>query len=165
MANTLARITGVKARDRFRLAVTWDDGKKATADLTGLVHRSGHFKVFVEHPEAFRKVRPVEWGSGIEWENGLDFSSESLRMIADEQKPMRPKDFKDTIERLDLNYDEVANILGCSVKTIRNYRTTGFSEELPQPWAATLRRCETDKTFFAAVYKPVAKQPRGRPKA
>jgi hypothetical protein len=44
----------------------WADGTKERVDLTGLIYRSRHFRRFLDHHAAFRKVRVADFGGGIE---------------------------------------------------------------------------------------------------
>jgi hypothetical protein len=74
------------AKAPWTLNVVWADGEKSRVDLTGLIHRSRHFRAFLDDPAGFRRVGVTEWGSGIEWENGLDYSADTLRIVADEQR-------------------------------------------------------------------------------
>jgi hypothetical protein len=70
----------------------WADGTKERVDLTGLIYRSRHFRRFLDHPTAFRKVRVADFGGGIEWENGLDYGADTLKTMADEQRPVSGSD-------------------------------------------------------------------------
>src|SRR5258708_13297552 len=74
------------------LIAAWANGSKDRVDLTGLIHRSRHFRVFLDQAAAFRKVRVADFGGGIEWENGLDYGADTLKMMADEQRPMTGAD-------------------------------------------------------------------------
>ena len=104
--DTLPRIKSVTARAPWTLHVTWVDRKKDQIDLTGLIHRSRHFRVFLNKPAAFRKIRVADFGGGIEWENGLDYGADTLKMMADEQRPISGADLvaaaghspRDTVE-------------------------------------------------------------------
>lgn len=160
----LPRLKSVKAAKAqpFVLNTTWDDGTKATIDLTGLVHSFKPFQVFIDDPKSFATVQMVDWGSGIEWSNGLDYSAHSLRLIADEQRAMTGKEFEAIWKTLGVNAEELALILGVSTRTVRDARQSTI---LPPTWGAMMRRCATDPTFFAALYKPRAVLPRGRPKS
>ena len=158
----LARVKTVSAGPGFTLSVAWQDGTRAKANLTGLIHSSKHFSVFATEPAAFRKVKVVAWGDGIEWENGLDYSANTLRELADEQKPMKGKELCKFVEAKKLNNEEFAGLLGCTVKTVRAYYA---SREVPQWVAITVRCFQRDDTIFAAHYRPVDVKPRGRPKA
>jgi hypothetical protein len=161
----LAKIKAVKpAKAPLTLNVTWEDDSKSRVDLTGLVHSSRHFGVFADDHVAFRRARIVNYGSGIEWPNGLDFSAQSLKILADEQRPMTGEDLDRFQSGRHLNIREIANILDCSERTIRDYKRFA-KKELPKTWAITIRQCERDQTVFSAHYRPVAVKPRGRPKA
>ena len=159
----LARVKAVSAaRKPFSLNVTWNNGGKSTVDLTGLVYRSRHFRVFIDDAAAFRKVRVVNFGSGIGWENGLDYAAETLQLLADEQSPMSGDFLVNFQTRHNLNTAETANLLRIAERTLRAYRS---ATELPTPIALSLRRMDGDPTVFAAHYRPIERRKRGRPKS
>lgn len=82
----MKRLVGINATSKpFTLSLLWDGGGEQETDLSGLISLSPHFAVFANDPEAFAKVRVINWGHGIAWENGLDYSVENLAGIADEQ--------------------------------------------------------------------------------
>ncbi len=91
--DTLSRVKSVSAaRAPWTLNVTWADGEKDQVDLTGPIHRSRNFRIFLDQPGAFRKVRVADFGGEIEWQNGLDSGADPLKMMADEQRPMTGAD-------------------------------------------------------------------------
>jgi hypothetical protein len=158
----LPRIKSVSAaREPWTLTVTWADGTKDRVDLTGLIYQSRHFRVFLDHPTAFRSVRLADFGGGIEWENGLDYGADTLRMIADEQRPMTGADLITIESQLDLSTAETAALLGLAERTVRAYR---MAKELPQSVAIAIRTIRASKTVLAAHYRPVGHRARGRPK-
>jgi hypothetical protein len=160
---TQTRVKAISAtKEPFSLLVTWNSGEKATVDLTGLIHRSRHFRVFLEDPRAFRKVNVIHFGSGIGWDNGLDYSADTLKTLANEQKSLGGDFLVAFQNRHGLNTAETAGLLRIAERTVRSYRT---SEELPTPIAISLRRMDSDPTVFAAHYKPIERRKRGRPKA
>lgn len=80
-----ARIKSVAAGEgEWHLCVVWHDGKTSDIDLSRLVHSSKHFGRFLNEPEAFQKIAPVNFGSGVAWENGLDFSAECLMELREQ---------------------------------------------------------------------------------
>lgn len=161
--NLLPRVKSVRAdRKPFTLKLEWADGERSKVDLTGLVHRSRHFKVFADDPKAFACVKPDEFGTGIEWDNGLDYSAQTLRSLAGEQKSVPGKYLKRFEETFVLNTEETAKLLDVTPRTIVNWRR---SSALPRTVYIALRRFEHDPTAFAALYRPVKSRPRGRPKA
>jgi hypothetical protein len=160
--DSLPRVKSVTAgRKGWTLDVVWADSRKTRIDLTGLVHRSRHFRIFVDDPEAFRNVAPVNYGSGIGWENGLDYSAATLHTLAEEQRPMRGRDLVAFENKHALNTAETAALLDVAERTVRAYKT---ALTLPSPIAMSLRALDADPARFAAHYKPVAKRERGRPK-
>ncbi|HEY2033872.1 MAG TPA: hypothetical protein VGH02_09330 [Rhizomicrobium sp.] len=161
--DTLPRIKAVSAgKAPFLLNIAWNDGTNAKVDLTGLVHSSRHFKIFASDRKAFVRVKPDEFGTGIEWENGLDYSAGSLRKLSEEQKPVGGKSLVQFEQRHNLNTEETACIFSVTDRTVQSYRKM---EVLPKAVAVAMRHLDEDPTAFAAHYKPIAMKPRGRPKA
>jgi hypothetical protein len=161
--DALVRVKAVSAgRAPLTLNVEWANGAKSKVDLTGLVHSSRHFKVFADDADAFRRVKPDEFGTGIEWPNGLDYSARTLKMLADEQKPMPGRLLHAFECKYRLNTEETARLLKVTPRTIKNWRQAA---ELPTTVSIAIRRFEHDPTAFAAHYRPVQVKPRGRPKA
>ncbi|MEI9990898.1 MAG: hypothetical protein WDM86_12735 [Rhizomicrobium sp.] len=156
------RVKAVEAaKEKLSLRVTWDDGTKSRVDLTGLVHSSRHFAGFAEDQAAFRRVRPVGYGSGIGWDNGLDYSAATLRTLAEQQRPLSGRELAAFERKHGLNTAETAAMLDVAERTIRSYRE---ADVLPEPIAVTLRALDGDPTVFAAHYRPVARRKRGRPR-
>jgi len=159
---SLPKVVAVSpARSPLTLNVRWADGTASRVDLTGLVHSSRHFRVFADDSKAFRKVRPTEFGGGIEWDNGLDYSADTLRMLADEQQPAGGDQLVDFESRFGLNTAETAALLDVAERTIRAYRQ---ASTLPQPVAIALRRMQRDPTVLAAHYRPIPRRSPGRPR-
>jgi hypothetical protein len=158
----LPRIKSVSAgRVPWTLNVGWANGKKDRVDLTGLIHRSRHFRVFLDDPATFRKVRVVHFGGGIEWENGLDYGADTLKMLADEQRPVSGADLVAFEAELHLGTAETAALLGLAERTVRAYRK---ADRLPQSVAIALRTMRASNTVLAAHYRPVGHRARGRPR-
>src|SRR5882724_5988540 len=110
--DTLLRVKSVTAGKKgWLLDVVWSDNMRGRVDLTGLIHRSKHFHAFIDNPKAFQNVAPVNFGSGIGWENGLDYSASTLQTLADEQRPMKGKDLTAFEQKYDLNTAETAALL------------------------------------------------------
>ena len=161
--DALPRVKSVSAsRAPLTLKVEWTDGAKSKIDLTGLVYSSRHFRVFADDAEAFRQVKPDEFGTGIEWANGLDYSARTLRMLAEEQKATPGSHLEMFESKHGLNTEETARLLNVTPRTIKNWRVAAA---LPLTVGIALRRFEHDPTAFAAHYRPVAVKSRGRPKA
>lgn len=160
--DTLPRLKDVSAvRAPWTLNVTWRDGSKDRVDLTGLIHRSRHFRVFLGQPSIFRKVRVAHFGAGIEWHNGLDYGADTLKMMADEQTPVGGRDLAAFERALNLSTAETAALLGLAERTVRAYRR---AKRLPQSIAIAMRTIRASDTVLAAHYRPVGHRVRGRPK-
>ncbi len=160
--DTLPRVKTVSAaRAPWTVNVTWADGGKDQIDLTGLIHRSRHFRIFLDRPAAFRKVGIAPFGAGIEWENGLDYGADTLKMMADEQRPVSGADLVAFEAELNLSTGETAALFGLAERTVRAYRR---AERLPQSMAIAIRSVRASSTVLAAHYRPVGQRRRGRPK-
>jgi DNA-binding transcriptional regulator YiaG len=158
----LPRIKQVSAgKQPWTVDVHWKNGSESHVDLTGLIHRSRHFGRFLEEPLAFRKVKVVDWGAAISWENGLDYSANTLKTIADEQRSLSGADLQAFESTNNLNSAETASLFDVSERTIREYRSAA---KLPQPIALALRAMLANSTVLDAHYRPAARRPRGRPK-
>jgi Domain of unknown function (DUF4160) len=160
--DTLPRIKSVSpARAPWTLRITWADRTKDQVDLTGLVHRSRHFRIFLDQPAAFRKVRVADYGGGIEWANGLDYGADTLKMMADGQRPASGAELAAFESELNLSTAETAALLGLAERTVRAYRKT---KRLPQSVAIAIRTIRASNTLLAAHYRPVGHRARGRPR-
>lgn len=155
---TLKTVT--PGKKRLTLNLVWADGGRDTVDLTGLVHRSHHFAVFAKDNDAFHKVSITEFGGGIEWKNGLDYAATSLKLLADEQRPMSGKELSAFEAENGLNTAETSALLGVAERTVRAYR---HDKVLPATVAIALRAMRANKALLAAHYRPI---PRimGRPR-
>lgn len=80
---TLRRISSVLAVPPYLLYVTWRDGGHDVVDMTNVVQSAPFARL--RDANAFVQVTVVDHGSGIEWNNGLDYSSDSLASLAAEQ--------------------------------------------------------------------------------
>jgi hypothetical protein len=161
-ADTLPRIKSVSAtRAPWTLRVIWADRTKDRIDLTGLVHRSRHFRIFLDQPSAFRKIHVADFGGGIEWENGLDYAADTLKVMADEQRPVSGANLAMFESELNLSTAETAALLGLAERTVRAYRR---AKRLPQSVAIAIRTISASNTVLAAHYRPAGHRARGRPK-
>jgi hypothetical protein len=149
------------ARAPWTLNVVWADGTKDRVDLTGLIYRSRHFRVFLDDPAAFRRVQVADFGGGIEWKNGLDYGADTSRMIADEQRPIAGADLIAFESERNLSTAQTAALLGLAERTVRAYRS---AKQLPQSVAIAIRTIRSSDTVFNAHYRPVGHRTRGRPK-
>ena len=81
MPETLHRIRRVRGgKGPTTLVIDWDDDTRTPVDLAGVIARIEAFAPLAD-PKLFRKVRVVDWGDGIEWPGGLDYSADSLRLM------------------------------------------------------------------------------------
>lgn len=109
--------------EAFVLTLTWEDGSQQTANLSGLVNFSRHFKTFSGDPDSFNQVSVINWGHGIEWENGLDYSAENLARIANEQLDENDQTLiKDFQNQFKLTNEQTGQALGYKKSQIKNFK-------------------------------------------
>lgn len=158
MSDELPRIRRVRPGDEpLTLVISWADGTTATVDLTGVI---ASFKPFapLADAELFRQARVIVHGAGIGWPNGLDYSADSLRLISEEQRAMTTEEFRTWQDGLKLSNQETADLLGFSLRTIKNYRA---GATISKAVAVTCRSMLRDPTVFSAHFRP---RHRGRPR-
>jgi hypothetical protein len=147
----LRRIKAVRALPGHQLHVTWRDGNSDSVDMTGVVN---HLPLFapLKDAAAFAAVRPVAYGSGIEWQNGLDYSADSLASLAEVQRRMTGKDFRRWKQQMRLSLREVADLFGMAPSTMKTYLSS--ERELPIAFQIACLAMQRDKAVFLARYRP-----------
>ena len=160
MVQNNPRIKAIKpGPDPHTLIVTWTNGRKSAVDMTGVVARSENFRQLLDAP-AFADVDVINYGWGIGWGCGLDYSADSLARLAREQVPMTGEDFTRWMRDLDLSNQEASDVLGVSLTTVKNHKRA--KGPLPAVVAIACSALAEDKTAFFAHYRP---RYAGRPRA
>lgn len=75
----------VPIKGTTKLYVEWDNGEEAVVEFKESIHRVKGFKPLAD-PKIFKKVHLGSWGSCIEWTDEIDFGSDTLRQMAEEQR-------------------------------------------------------------------------------
>jgi hypothetical protein len=86
MSDTL-RITAAEQVLPGVLKLAWNDGYEGIVDLRGTIAEGEIFEP-IRGPENFKTVRVADYGHSIYWgdeNDGVDFGSDRLREIAEEQ--------------------------------------------------------------------------------
>ncbi len=135
----------------FVLNVTWKNGAQDTINLVGLIERSRHFKRFLGQADEFQFVEVVENGIGIEWDNGLDYSAESLWRMAELQRPVSKGFFSGWQSGLEISNQEAADMLGVSLATVKKYR---HGSPVPRPTVLACKSILENKDAVFALYRP-----------
>lgn len=148
--NTLRRIERVDAVAPCSLSIKWRDGATDFVDMTGIVYGLKPFAPLREF-DLFRTVTTVDWGSGVEWSNGLDYSSDSLVALAEEQRNMAGADFTAWQKKMGLSIRETADLFGVAPSTVKDYRK---AKALPIAWQIACRAMADDRETFLAHYRP-----------
>ncbi|MDD2715588.1 MAG: DUF2442 domain-containing protein [Candidatus Wallbacteria bacterium] len=74
-------ITDFRLLDKFKLELTFDNGKTGIVDLSGYAKKGGVFKSF-EEIEYFQKVDLNRELGVLSWPGGVDISPETLYHLA-----------------------------------------------------------------------------------
>jgi hypothetical protein len=156
----MRRIKAVEALPGHRLRIQWHDSDRDTVDMTGVVNHLPQFAP-LKDAGAFATVRVVAYGSGIEWDNGLDYSADSLACLAEVQQRMTGKDFRRWKQQMRLSLREVADLFGMAPSTMKTYLAP--ERELPVAFQIACLAMQRDKAVFLGRYRPRAVgRPRGQ---
>jgi len=153
----MRRIASVQAHEPSKLTIAWRDGGIDTVDLTGVIAGFDPFAPLQDFA-LFRTATVVGHGSGIEWDNGLSYSADSLECVAEEQKVQTGDDFKEWQKSFNLSLQETADLFGVAVTTVKAYRKLNVLPVAVQIACSAMTR---DKDVFLARYRPRIS---GRPK-
>ena len=69
------------------MRIVWRDGGVDTVDMSQVIRDQGVLAPLLD-AAAFEQVEVIDHGSGVEWINGLDYSSDSLAHLAAEQREL-----------------------------------------------------------------------------
>jgi hypothetical protein len=156
MVEAIERIKSVRPAGGLSLAIRFEgDRARHVVDLTGIISRSRHFAPLLD-PAVLSGATTIEDGLGIGWPvetrwGQLDLSADTLRRIAEEQRPMTGAEFAKWREALGLSLTEAANLLGLGRRTVMSYLK---KDELPAVVAIACRALARDENLFAAHYIP-----------
>lgn len=140
---SIGRIESAITKGDRVLVVTWDDGRRAEIDLSGIVAARAVLAPLAD-AATFHRIRVSEDGWSVEWPGcGIDFGSGQLRRWADEQagEAMPAANFRAWMDRHGLTRDGAAEALGLSRRTIGYY----LSGEQPVPKTVMLATEGYDK--------------------
>jgi len=73
----MKKISSVKITNDYKILVIFDEGEKKLCDIAPLLEK-GDFRELKE-PSKFNTVKSIGWG--VEWDNGLDLSADTLDVI------------------------------------------------------------------------------------
>ena len=123
----------------------------------------GHFRIFLDQPSAFRKIHVADFGGGIEWENGLDYAADTLKVMADEQRPVSGANLAMFESELNLSTAENCRIarLGRAYRACAYRRAKRFASVSRDRYP----HHQYGNTVLAAHYRPAGHRARGRPEA
>ena len=139
------------------IVVDWDDDTRTSVDMAGVIARLKALAPLAD-AELFRKARVIDDGAAIGWPGGLDYSADSLRLIAEEQRAMTTEEFRAWQANLKLSNQEAADVLGFSDRTIKTYRAGG---PIPKMVGTFCRLTLRDRAVFRAHFRP---RKTGRPR-
>lgn len=129
----------------YVLSVTWGDGSSSRVDLTEPIFRLKHFRP-LRNAARVRDVTIADWGWAISWGDDLDLSSETLRLLAEEQASaaMTPASFRAWLKDRRLTQEAAAKLLGVSKRTVAYYSTG--AQPITRTVALAIKGAEADLT-------------------
>lgn len=159
MANDIPTLRRVRVAKAPRtLAIDWQGGGRDTVDLTGLIARREVFAPLGDAAE-FATAHIINNGGGVAWNCGADCSATSLYIIAEEQRPMKAREFSEFISARAFSLNEAAELLDVSRTTIQNYRSG--KSDVSATVATSVRAMIREPSVLYAHFRPVK---RGRPR-
>jgi len=132
------------------LRVWWKAGGMDMVDLTGILARVKGLAP-LRDPDLFRRVKVITRGNGVGWPGDLDLSATTLERLAEEQRPFGADDFAAWQTALSLSNQEAADVLGCTLGTVKNYRG---GATIPTAVKIACRALARDPTAFRAHFRP-----------
>jgi|SRR6185295_2063808 len=158
---TMHKLRSVKpiADEPYRLKVLWEDGREDVVDLAGVIYSYKVFAPLRDDPKRFRRLKAIDRGYAIAWNDAMDFSAQSLRRLADEQRPMSGQELRAFERENGLTAADTATVFDVGVRTIKVYRQ---AERLPIPVAMAIRAMRAEPGLLAAHYRPRREQSKQR---
>lgn len=149
----LPRIKSLKVISPYTLRVSWKDGARGTddVDMTGVVMGAPAFAPLRDE-DAFAAVQVVDWGSGVEWTDDLDYSAVTLYELAREQRAWDHHAFRQWLAAMHLSSNEAADILGLTNRTVLNYKAG--DSPIPTSVQIACRAMADNPVLFLAHYRP-----------
>jgi len=106
--------------DGQAIHITWEDGKKSTVKLAGVIARHQGMQPLMDEA-IFNTVQVADWGWAIAWGDTIDMGTARLRELADEQQKQYRQTFQQWRRNHALTYDKAAIALGISRRSIGLY--------------------------------------------
>jgi len=116
----LPRIIRANPLDGRKVHVVFDGGLEKTVDLAPALQSRRFYIPLRDDDNLFRSFKISEYGDAIEWNEDLDFSADWLERLPDIS--FTNADFRQTMEKLNMSLDGMANALEISRRQIASYR-------------------------------------------
>jgi hypothetical protein len=157
----MIKIAKLKTTEQpYVLNIEFSDGLISDADLESIIFRSRHFGPLRDNDE-FRNVEIINFGGGIAWPKfELDYSAGSLHRVATVQRKMTGRDFRAWQKRVQLTEQQVSDVLGTTVRTVRNYRDR--ETVIPRTVQIACDAVEGSSTMRSALVRYRPRQKPGR---
>lgn len=154
----LPTVKTVKGSANYILAIEWTDGTKSRVDMSAVIERFKPFAPLADVNE-FKAVEPINYGQGIGWANGLDYSADNLARMARTQKAvvkgMSAAYFRTWQVNANLTNEIAASVLGMKTRQIIKYRKGDAN--IPMPVQMTIHRFEEEPGLLNAILPTVRK--------
>ncbi|MFC4235964.1 hypothetical protein ACFOY8_12030 [Thalassospira xianhensis] len=105
----------------FTIRVLWGNSEHVTVDLSGLIACDPTYSAFTQNPSAFHDLTISD--GEMRWGNGLKMTSESLRLMAEEQRSGSDAELLEQLQsRHQLTNGQLAHALGYQESQIKNFK-------------------------------------------
>ncbi len=119
----LPTVSTIEPMGELSLRVTWGDGHTDIVDLSSLIQT---FKVFLplrQNRLLFTQVSVGYLGASVTWGGDMDIGADTLKRLAELQRPMPPTAFKGFMERHRMTLDSASAALGISRRQVAYFST------------------------------------------
>lgn len=150
LGRPLPRIASVEPLDGRRVRIAWSSGVRAgqceAVDLGPVIANHRHFVPLRGNDALFRSLRPVNDGTGIEWDEGIAMSAARIEAIPN--RSISNDEFRHVMDDLDMTLEGD----GCDPRDRASERR-GLSQDETDPAARGLGRARSGSIDGVAVFR------------
>lgn len=132
----------IRALGLYRVAVVWNDGRKAEVDLAPQILRYATYRPLRGNPDAFERAEIIEDGVAVAWpEPAVDMSADAIWAL-DRSQTMTAVEFRERLKRWGLSFDAAAAAFAISRRQIAYY--SAGAKPVPRHVVLALRGFEAE---------------------
>ena len=150
---TIVSVTPERGR---RLHIVWSNGEKTTHDFSGLIAKKAWAAPLAD-PAVFKQVVVGEGGFDISWpgteaEAPADALWEDIHPGPPVAEWMSAEQFRGWLDEMDMTWEQAAEALDVSRRTIANYASG--AQEVPKAVALACMQLASERLRVLAAKKP-----------